>query len=297
MIGGSEEYTGAPYFAGMASLRTGADICHIVCDAAASQAIKSYSPDLIVHPFLRNQSTWSDLGFTDQEKALAHIQSQILQLLSRIHVVVIGPGLGRDPFVLKVTEYALRDIVRLDIPFVVDADGLYMLQKNPSCIRGAIKAVITPNRGEFDRLCAALDITQESDQVLNAVLEMSKKLEGVVVLLKGPSDLISDGTISLRYSAPGNPRRCGGQGDLLSGCLATFIGWSRDQLSSPPPPDPSSSSNLPPLVSACVGASAVIRRAGVLAFDNRGRGVVAGDMLDTIDVDDAMKTCSDFLVI
>ena len=26
---------------------------------------------------------------------------------------------------------------------------------------------------------------------------------------------------------PGNPRRCGGQGDILAGMLATFLAWAK----------------------------------------------------------------------
>ena len=54
VIGGSQEYTGAPYFASIAALRMGADIAHVICQPEASSVIKSYSPDLIVHPLLRN---------------------------------------------------------------------------------------------------------------------------------------------------------------------------------------------------------------------------------------------------
>lgn len=52
IIGGSQEYTGAPYFSAMAALRTGVDLVHVFCDQSASFVIKSYSPELIVHPYL-----------------------------------------------------------------------------------------------------------------------------------------------------------------------------------------------------------------------------------------------------
>ncbi|CAF4855862.1 unnamed protein product, partial [Rotaria magnacalcarata] len=40
VVGGSEEYTGAPIFAGMTALRTGADIVHIFCAKNAAIPIK-----------------------------------------------------------------------------------------------------------------------------------------------------------------------------------------------------------------------------------------------------------------
>lgn len=52
VVGGSEEYTGAPIFASMAAFRTGADLVHVFCTSSAAIPIKSFSPDLIVHPIL-----------------------------------------------------------------------------------------------------------------------------------------------------------------------------------------------------------------------------------------------------
>ena len=68
-------YTGAPFFAAMSALRLvrrpsrhiqwihltllmdrkGADLSHVICSPTAAGAIKSYSPDLIVHPILREE--------------------------------------------------------------------------------------------------------------------------------------------------------------------------------------------------------------------------------------------------
>jgi len=49
VIGGSEEYTGAPYFSAISALKVGADVAHIFCIKEASVAIKSYSPEIIVN--------------------------------------------------------------------------------------------------------------------------------------------------------------------------------------------------------------------------------------------------------
>lgn len=56
VLGGALDYTGAPFFAAISALRLGADLSHVICSPTASQAIKSYSPDLIVHPILREEA-------------------------------------------------------------------------------------------------------------------------------------------------------------------------------------------------------------------------------------------------
>ena len=52
VVGGSKDYTGAPYYAAIASLKSGADLAHIFCYQEASTPIKCYSPEFIVHPCL-----------------------------------------------------------------------------------------------------------------------------------------------------------------------------------------------------------------------------------------------------
>lgn len=69
VVGGCEEYTGAPFYAAMASLKgvraapcrgrgrltrasQGADLAFVVCTPPAAIPIKCYSPELIVYPTL-----------------------------------------------------------------------------------------------------------------------------------------------------------------------------------------------------------------------------------------------------
>jgi len=70
----SFRYTGAPYFAAISALKCGADLVHLFCEREAGQVIKSYSPELIVHPIL------------DTEYALEEID----QWLPRLHCILIG---------------------------------------------------------------------------------------------------------------------------------------------------------------------------------------------------------------
>ena len=41
VVGGCQEYTGAPYFAAMAAMRVGADLAHVFCARGAAQVIKA----------------------------------------------------------------------------------------------------------------------------------------------------------------------------------------------------------------------------------------------------------------
>mgnify|MGYP003950106785 CR=1 FL=1 len=50
VIGGSYEFTGAPFYSAISALKSGADLAHIFCSKSSSVSIKSYSPEIIVHP-------------------------------------------------------------------------------------------------------------------------------------------------------------------------------------------------------------------------------------------------------
>ena len=73
-------------------------------------------------------------------------------LLSRLHVLIIGPGLGREPYMQAFARMALDVAKEQGMFVVVDADGLWMVGQEVSVIKGYRRAVLTPNVVEFKRL-------------------------------------------------------------------------------------------------------------------------------------------------
>ena len=62
VFGGCILYTGAPYFAAISALKCGADLVHVFCEKEAGTVIKSYSPELIVHPVLDAEYGMEEIG-------------------------------------------------------------------------------------------------------------------------------------------------------------------------------------------------------------------------------------------
>jgi hypothetical protein len=50
ILGGSEQYTGAPFYAAMSALNTGSDLAFVFCAQEAAIPLKGYSPELMVSP-------------------------------------------------------------------------------------------------------------------------------------------------------------------------------------------------------------------------------------------------------
>jgi NAD(P)H-hydrate epimerase len=69
-------------------------------------------------------------------------------ILSNATAVLIGPGLGKDEFARKLLEITIKYV---DLPLVIDADGLNLLAENPDLYQYLAKpnVLITPHWGEL----------------------------------------------------------------------------------------------------------------------------------------------------
>jgi hydroxyethylthiazole kinase-like uncharacterized protein yjeF len=235
VIGGGP-YTGAPALTAMAALRTGADIATVATPAVAAKTIAGFSPNLIVRALSSDHLCPDDLGVLED-------------LIPKHDVVVMGMGLGRHPETLE----ALAQIIPLCNKTVIDADAL---QPNLP-----LKGIVTPHAGEFKRI-SSVTLPSDYRERVDPVRAFAKGA-GLVVLLKGRIDLISDGNI-IRCNATGNPgMTVGGTGDVLAGVTASF--YCRTTA-----------------LRAAVAAAFVNGRAGDLVYPEKDFGMVATDVVEKI---------------
>jgi NAD(P)H-hydrate epimerase len=131
----------------------------------------------------------------------------------------------------KQTVSAVRKIVALAIqrkkPMLLDADGLKAL----GVIRKRMfdgSTVVTPHGGEFQAISGkapSKHLTTRSAEVR----EFASK-SGAIVLLKGHTDIISDG-VRVKMNNTGNPgMTVGGTGDVLSGIVAGLMAQGVDSF-------------------------------------------------------------------
>ncbi|KAF7563478.1 hypothetical protein G7046_g625 [Stylonectria norvegica] len=291
VIGGSEDYTGAPYFSAMASARLGCDMSHVICTPAAAAVIKTYSPNLMVHPLMRQtppptQNTVASTSshFKDPDSDVEHISSKIIEMLPRLHVLVIGPGLGRDPLMQATVARVIRAARDKNLPMVLDADALLVVQKDPGLVRGYKGAVLTPNIVEFGRLCEALKLDIQDEGETAKVEALARALQGVTIIQKGAKDYISNGKSTLTVDLEGGKKRSGGQGDTLTGTVATFLGWRRAYLDGLWDTGEGLLGEDEMVGLAAFGGSAITRESSRLAFARKGRSLQASDLTDEVHV-------------
>lgn len=126
----------------------------------------------------------------------------------------------------KVIEAARKQ----NMPFVLDADGLNLAQVHPDLVHGYRECILTPNVVEFGRLCKSKGIDAHKIQDGKGAEELAKAFGGVTILQKGVKDYISNGDKTFVCDIKGGLKRSGGQGDTLTGSLATFLAWRKAYL-------------------------------------------------------------------
>lgn len=259
VLGGSVDFTGAPYYAGMAALRVGAELLYLFTAAEAAVPIKTYSPELMVST-VYNYGLISQPSTREEEKA--RLVAQLREALPRLHCLCIGPGLSRDAAVLDAVAVVIEEARKQGLPLVIDADGLWLVTERPELVRGYTGVVLTPNGVEYKRLAKAI----LGDEAAS-MPALCKALDGPVVLQKGAVDRIcSPDTVEpIEVNEEGAPKRPGGLGDILSGSLAAVLSWTTVKGGSSQ--------------EACRAAAFLVRRACAAAFKKHKRSMVAPDVL------------------
>ncbi|CAN6450524.1 unnamed protein product [Victoria cruziana] len=282
VIGGCREYTGAPYFAAISALKIGADLSHVFCTKDAATVIKSYSPELIVHPVLEESYNTRD---DEKELTSKKVLAEVAKWMTRFDCLVVGPGLGRDPFLMECVSEIIAAARHSKIPIVVDGDGLFLVTDNLELIRGYPLAVLTPNVNEYKRLVEKVFGGEVNCKDGLDQLQLLAQRIGVTILQKGNSDIITDGRSGEQSSFGftvvnifGSPRRCGGQGDILSGSVAVFSSWARRVLETRKEPDDSIPMN--PMVLGSISGSVLLRKAASLAFGKKKRSTLTTDIIE-----------------
>ncbi|MFG2303174.1 NAD(P)H-hydrate dehydratase [Actinacidiphila glaucinigra] len=192
VVAGSERYPGAAVLAVAGALRAGAGAVRYVGPGA--QAVLARYPETLV-------------SAGPPHKA------------GRVQAWVVGPGLGDGPEARR----AVDDVLASDVPVLVDADGLRLLDRAVVRSRTA-GTVLTPHAGEA---AALLGVARE--EVEAARLDHVRRLAdafGATALLKGSTTLVAspEPGVPVRVNPTGTSwLATAGSGDVLSGITGSLL--------------------------------------------------------------------------
>lgn len=141
--------------------------------------------------------------------------------------ILIGPGLAAEQIRERMVEEVRRLWTGSESAVVVDASGLDGVPKGP--VKEGVIRVITPHPGEAARLLG-LTVTEVQSKRVWVLGELSKRMGGCWVVLKGHQTLVGREGGVVGVNSSGNPTMAqGGAGDVLAGLIAGLLAqpWVR----------------------------------------------------------------------
>lgn len=200
--------------------------------------------------------------------------------LERLHVLIVGPGLGRCPVVCEAVARIMEYARSKELPMVLDADALWMLAQPQyrTLLDGYKNVVLTPNVVEYKRL-----IADENESCQNKGEDNNNNpFREAIIVRKGRMDsIIKNNTEIFSCQETGGMKRSGGIGDVLSGTLGTLVAWNNILSKSN---NEKGVSGIDYLALSCWTACCFVKRATKLAFDKKRRSMTAPDVLENLGV-------------
>lgn len=209
IIGGSRGMTGSIFLSSRACMKSGAGLTYTL----VPEMLESIMSIKLTEEIIKIAKDDGKGHFIDKslEDILNHVKG--------IDAIAIGPGMGKDSSNVYILEELIKNI---EIPMVIDADGINALSKNKDILKNnKNKIVITPHPGELSRL---IDVSIEEIQKNRIFYSkyISRKYN-IVIVLKGHHTVVcSKDDIYINYT--GNPGMAtAGSGDVLTGIITSLI--------------------------------------------------------------------------
>ena len=248
IVGGSRGLTGAPSMSALAAMRAGAGYVTVAAPASLEVAFAARLLEVMF------------VGLPEDDGAVsADAVEATLTAAGRADAVVLGPGIGRGQ--------GARDLVadlaaRIDVPLVIDADGLNALAGRLADLRQRRwPTVLTPHAGELGRL---LDV--ESAEVGRARMHHARAAAAqaqALVVLKGDDTLVAAPSGRVAVSRGGAPALAtAGTGDVLAGVTGALL-----------------AKRLSPAHAACAAVYLHLRAGQLAAAPHGPDGVIASDVI------------------
>lgn len=196
LIGGDRGFGGAILLSAQSALRSGAGMVSLATRSEHVPAALARLPEAMV------------LGTSSA--------NQLMGLLQKVSVLVVGPGLGQSSWGRSLLS-AAADAA---LPQVWDADALNLLADGRVSLPR--ECVITPHPGEAARLLGISTAQVQADRP-GAAQALSKKYTAVVIL-KGAGSLIASPDGRLAVCHQGHPAMAtAGLGDVLAGLVGALL--------------------------------------------------------------------------
>lgn len=211
VVAGSRGKTGAAILACRAAMRAGAGLVTLAAPRSLNDILAGSLVEVMTEPMRENAAEAMELPSGEEWR----------RLLERKDALLFGPGIG----VSEATQSALIWLLtNLDLPWVIDADGLNNLALEKDRLRRAkMPPVLTPHPGEMARLIDKNTSVVNQDRI--GVARAFATDYRCHVVLKGARTVLATADGKVFINPTGNPGMASGSmGDVLAGMLAALLG-------------------------------------------------------------------------
>lgn len=212
ILGGSLKYSGSVKLASLSlsALTSGAGVSRLIVPNTIAKSLLLYVLESTIFPI------------NDDNGQMIFNSKEVDKALEKVSALLIGIGWDQNQNNEKILTYILENY---DMPIVIDADGLNILSKIKN-IKPNI--ILTPHLKEFSRL-TNIDIETISQDPINIAKNYAKQYK-IILLLKGPSTIITDGDKVYLINTGCSGMATAGSGDVLSGILIGLLGYKAPDI-------------------------------------------------------------------
>ena len=209
LLAGSRVFTGAAILAGNAAMRSGAGLVLSIIPESINGTLEKCLIAPITFPLQDDGK-----GFLD-ENAI----SSISEKLDWCDAVLMGPGLGTNPAVLKIVKFVINEATK---PVLIDADALTHISNCQKDLKKTnTQLILTPHYGEASRIFN-IDLKQIRKDPFSFISNVADE-SGCVVVLKGSPTIIASKQETVVNTTGHQGLATAGSGDVLSGIMGSFL--------------------------------------------------------------------------
>lgn len=213
IIGGSVGKSGAVIMTAKSATRSGSGLVTVIVPECIDQIVQSNLIEEMSFPLVCEDGKFGKQVY----KQIANIVDSL-----KISSVVAGMGMG----VSESNQEIVREVLKLQKPVVIDADGLNnlaVIDNYQTLLKNRdFPTVLTPHIGEFSRLTG-----YNSQEIFDSMEEIAREFvskTNTYLILKFSRMMIATPDGEIYYNLTGNPGMAtAGSGDVLAGIVGALI--------------------------------------------------------------------------
>lgn len=212
VVAGSKNMSGAACLSALAAYRMGAGLVKIFTVEENRNILQQQLPEAIMETY-------------EPYEAWDKAKQQIRDACDWAGVIVLGPGMGREPYVEELVRAVL---VYAYVPIIIDADGLNAIASNESLTQYYTEnIIITPHVGEMARLTNT-GVEEIKENLTEAAAAYSSRY-GITCVLKDAVTVVAEKEGQIYLNTSGNSAMAkAGSGDVLTGAIAGLLAQGED---------------------------------------------------------------------